>query len=65
MHLKSFENGIYEGLKVKQGDVIGYVGNTGNAKNTLSHLHFGVVKLVKNNCLKCGKKFVNPLVFYE
>jgi hypothetical protein len=27
---------------VKEGETIGLVGNTGNAKNTASHLHFGV-----------------------
>lgn len=33
---------VEEGQTVKKGDVLGLVGNTGNAKNTPSHLHFGV-----------------------
>jgi len=27
---------------VKEGQVIGYVGKTGNAKTTPAHLHYGV-----------------------
>ena len=30
--------------RVKVGDVLGYVGNTGNARNVPSHLHFGVYR---------------------
>lgn len=33
---------VQEGQMVKKGEVIGLVGNTGNAKHTASHLHFGV-----------------------
>jgi murein DD-endopeptidase MepM/ murein hydrolase activator NlpD len=37
------EYGTYEpGDAVRPGDVLGYVGNTGNARNTPSHLHYGV-----------------------
>jgi len=39
-HQKSFRNGIHSGSKVKQGDVIGYVGNTGLSSGP--HLHFGM-----------------------
>lgn len=30
------------GTKVKKGDIIGTIGNTGNARNTPAHLHFGI-----------------------
>jgi peptidoglycan LD-endopeptidase LytH len=30
------------GQHVNEGDIIGMVGNTGNAKNTVPHLHFGI-----------------------
>jgi len=33
---------VQEGQQVKKGDIVGLVGNTGNAKYTSSHLHFGV-----------------------
>jgi murein DD-endopeptidase MepM/ murein hydrolase activator NlpD len=31
-----------EGQRVKTGDILGFTGNTGNAKFTVSHLHFGI-----------------------
>lgn len=33
---------VYPGQVVKQGDVLGTVGNTGNARYTPPHLHFGI-----------------------
>lgn len=35
---------VKEAQRVKPGDVLGYVGNTGNAGNMPSHLHFGVYR---------------------
>jgi len=40
-HMKSFAKGIKEGRKVRQGQIIGYVGSTG--MSTGPHLHYEVV----------------------
>jgi len=49
-HQKSFKQGIRSGSKVKQGEVIGYVGSTGLSSG--SHLHFGMYD---------GSTPINPL----
>jgi peptidoglycan LD-endopeptidase LytH len=41
-HLDRWASGLYEGMEVRSGDLLGYVGNTGNAKYTPAHLHFAV-----------------------
>lgn len=41
-HLDGFALGLSKGSRVERGDVLGYVGNTGNARGTSSHLHFEI-----------------------
>jgi murein DD-endopeptidase MepM/ murein hydrolase activator NlpD len=53
-HLSEFAPGIKEGVQVSQGDLIGFVGNTG--RSTASHLHFEI--------LSNGKP-VDPLSYPE
>ena len=44
-HLDRYADGVGEGLFVKQGAVIGYVGTTGNAPPGTPHLHFSIENL--------------------
>jgi peptidoglycan LD-endopeptidase LytH len=44
-HLDHYADGLREGLPLRRGDVIGYVGTTGNAPRNTPHLHFAIVVL--------------------
>src|SRR5437764_4494215 len=44
-HLDSYADNVVEGMRVRQGDVIGYVGTTGNAPANTPHLHFAITIL--------------------
>lgn len=44
-HLDRYAETVKEGMDVKRGDVIGYVGVTGNSDPNAPHLHFAVIHL--------------------
>jgi murein DD-endopeptidase MepM/ murein hydrolase activator NlpD len=44
-HLDAYQQGLAEGATVARGDVLGYVGTTGNAPKDTPHLHFQVMRM--------------------
>ena len=44
-HLDRYAEGLTEGASLRKGQVIGYVGSTGNASADAPHLHFAIFKL--------------------
>ena len=44
-HLDRYAEGLREGMRIERGDVIGFVGSTGDADPKWPHLHFAVFEL--------------------
>ncbi len=44
-HLERYAENVHEGQHVQRGEVIGYVGTSGNAPKDTPHLHFAIFKL--------------------
>lgn len=58
-HLAGYAAGIREGMMVKAGDRLGYVGDTGDAGAGNYHLHFGVSRMQPGQRWWQGEE-VNP-----
>jgi murein DD-endopeptidase MepM/ murein hydrolase activator NlpD len=58
-HLDAYAPGLHEGQQLRRGDLIGYVGTTGNAPKDTPHLHFAVIKLDPDKRWWKGT-YVNP-----
>ena len=43
-HLDSYRPGLKEGDRVRRGEIIGFVGSTGNANPLAPHLHFQIMR---------------------
>lgn len=46
-HLERYADGLMEGDRIHRGQIIGYVGTSGNAPPNTPHLHFSISKPVK------------------
>jgi len=58
-HLSRYADGIAEGKQVKRGEVIAYVGDTGNAGPGNYHLHFGISRVTSPGKWSGGEP-INP-----
>jgi murein DD-endopeptidase MepM/ murein hydrolase activator NlpD len=44
-HLERYAEGLHEGQELRRGDLVGYVGTTGNAPKQTPHLHLAIYRL--------------------
>ena len=58
-HLDRLIAGLAEGQAVRRGDVLGYVGTTGNAPASAPHLHFAIY-VIADGQTRWGGRPVNP-----
>jgi murein DD-endopeptidase MepM/ murein hydrolase activator NlpD len=59
-HLDRYAPGLVEGTLLRKGEVLGYVGSTGNASPSAPHLHFAVFELQPDKKWWHGKA-IDPL----
>lgn len=59
-HLARYAFGVEEGMRVSRGDVVGFVGSTGNAAEDAPHLHFAAYDMEAEGSCFSGTP-VNPL----
>jgi murein DD-endopeptidase MepM/ murein hydrolase activator NlpD len=58
-HLQRYAPGLKEGQKVERGQVIGYVGSSGNANPEGPHLHFAINRMAPGDDWHGGEA-INP-----
>lgn len=58
-HLDRYADGLHEGQHLVRGQIIGYVGSTGNAAENAPHLHFALIRLDPDKRWWKGT-YVNP-----
>jgi peptidoglycan LD-endopeptidase LytH len=64
-HLERYAEGLHDGQHVSQGDVIGFVGTSGNAPPNTPHLHFAVFEVDADRKWWHGRALDPYLVFKD
>jgi murein DD-endopeptidase MepM/ murein hydrolase activator NlpD len=64
-HLERYAPGLHDGQHVSQGEVIGFVGTSGNAPPNTPHLHFAVFELDADRHWWKGRAIDPYLIFRE
>ena len=62
-HLDAVAPGISVGMRVSAGTLIGYVGKSGNARNTPPHLHFGISRPTTPDDWQTRRGQISPYPF--
>lgn len=63
-HLDRYADRLHEGQTVRRGDVVGYVGSTGNASPDAPHLHFAIFRLTPERQWWKGEP-INPYPIFS
>ena len=63
-HLQRYAEGLADGKKISKGEIIGYVGTTGNAPPNTPHLHFAIFQLTTAKRWWEGKP-IDPYLVYR
>ncbi len=63
-HLEGYRPGLAEGASVRRGEIIGFVGTSGNASPTAPHLHFQVLRSDNEKDWWKGTP-INPFLIYQ
>lgn len=64
-HLSKVEPGVVPGSRVSAGQLIGRVGNTGNARGKVPHLHFGISRPTFPDDWKTRRGEIDPFPYLQ
>jgi murein DD-endopeptidase MepM/ murein hydrolase activator NlpD len=63
-HLDRLVPGLAPGRVVRRGEVLGYVGTTGNAPRSAPHLHFAIYEIGEGRG-RWGERPINPYPLWK
>ncbi len=64
-HLSKVADGIEAGVRVEAGQLLGYVGTSGNARGTPPHLHFGISRPTALEDWEIRRGEIDPIPYLD